>query len=118
MATSLWTTSCDIYRPFAGSLVASNVPCRLVPDMINGQSATGLAWTDYIDLPADTDIRDGCTRNDRAPTVAFDDGDEVRVPSGSNTRYVVVWVEWHNVGGPMSFTRAYLTRHDAAWDDR
>jgi len=119
MPTSLWTMTCDIIRPFSGSLVVSEIPCRLVPDFANGQSATnGLSWTDYIDLPADTDIRDGCTRSERSATITYEDGDEVRIPSGSNIRYVVVWIEMQNLGGPMSFTRAYLIRHDAAWTER
>jgi hypothetical protein len=117
MTTSLWTTTCEVRRPFGNAdAVATDVPCRLVPDLACGQHGGGLAWTHYVDLPDDTHVRDGCTRTDRTDSVTFDDGDELRIPSGSEVRYVVVWVETHNLGGPMTFRRAYLIRHDAAWE--
>ena len=109
---SLWNTTCDIHRPFGDDTIATGIECRLVPDFVRGQTATGVRWTHYLDLPADTDIRDGCTRSEGSPDITFADGDEVRVPSGSDTRFVVVWVEQHNLGGPMSFCRAFLTRHE------
>lgn len=110
---SLWNTTCAIHRPFGDDTVAVGIEGRLVPDFVRGQMATGLRWTHYLDLPAGTDIRDGGTRGEGSSEITFADGDEVRVPSGSAARFVVVWVEQHNLGGPMSFCRAYLTRHDA-----
>src|SRR5258708_6056080 len=117
--TPLWTTTCDIYRPFGDSTpTATGVACRLVPDLPRGQLAAGLSWTHYVDCSVDTDVRDGCTRSEGSASVTFADGDEVRVPSVSDVRYVVVWVETHNLDGPNSFRRAFLTRHDAAWPGR
>ena len=48
-------------------------------------------------------------------SVVYQDGDEVRVPNGSGSRYVVVWVELHNRGTPQQFKRAYLLRDTAVW---
>ena len=116
MTIPLWTTTCDIYRPFGSAdPITTTVPCRLVPDLVRGQTTNGLSWTHYIDFPVETDLRDGCTRTERNASVNFDDGDEVRISTGSAVRYAVVWVETHNLDGPLSFRRAYLTRHDAAW---
>ena len=49
--------------------------------------------------------------------MAYADGDEVRVPSGGSTRYVVVRVEVVNRGTPAQFQRAYMLRHAASWPD-
>lgn len=117
---SFFTTTCDIYRPFgAATPTTSGVACRLTPDIQEGAGRSGgLTWTHVLDLPAGTDIRDGCTRTEGSPDVVYADGDEVRVPGGSGTtRYVVVWVETHNRGGPNPFRRAYLARHEASWPD-
>src|SRR5437762_3561390 len=93
------TTTCHIYRPFgAGSPTATGVACRLVPDLARGRAMPGpLAWTHYLDLDDSVDIRDGCTRTG-GDGVNFFDGDEVRVPNASGSRYVVVWVEVLNLG--------------------
>jgi len=120
LPTTFFTTTCDIYRPFgAGSPTTTGVPCRLTPVLIQGNRGVGgLSWTHYLDLPADADVRDGCTRNEASPDVVYADGDELRVPGGSSTtRYAVVWVETHNRGGPNPFRRAYLARHEASWPD-
>ena len=48
-----------------------------------------------------------------ASTITYADGDEVRIPSGASTRFVVVWVEKVDVGTPREFKRAYLLRNTA-----
>ncbi len=116
MTTPLWTMNCDIYRPFGDSTpTVSGVACRLVPDFARGQMSSALTWTHYLDLLGDVDVRDECTRSEGSTAITFADGDEVRVPSGSDVRYVVVWVESHNVDGPGAFRRVFLVRHDPAW---
>ncbi len=108
-------TACDVYRPFgAGAPTYSNVPCRLVADFPRGREAAGSpAWTHYLVLDVSADVRDGCTRAAGTGDLTYADGDEVRVPAGSATRYVVVWVETVDAGTPREFKRAYLLRHSA-----
>jgi hypothetical protein len=116
--TPLLTTTCDIYRPFgAASPVATNVPCQLSADFAGGAKGGGPVWTHVLDLARGTDLRDGCTRTAGSDAIAYADGDEVRVPSGGATRYVVVWVEVHGRGSAMECTRAYLLRHQPSWPD-
>jgi hypothetical protein len=116
MNPSMWTSTCDVYRPFgAASPTTSGIVCRLVPDMANGQQPGGLSWTHYVDLPADVDVRDGCGRSLGSLTINYADGDELRIPGGSDgARFVVVWVEHHNQGTSAAFNRAFLTRHEVA----
>jgi hypothetical protein len=111
------STTCEIYRPFgAVSATLTGVVCRLVPDLARGRAGTGsLCWTHYLDLADTVDIRDGCTRTAGNNAVNFADGDEVRIPNASGSRYVVVWVEMLNRGTPRQFKRAYLLRDTAAW---
>jgi hypothetical protein len=107
-------TTCDVYRPFgAGSPTMANVPCRLVADFARGRLANGPTWTHYLVLDTGADVRDGCTRAAGAADVTYADGDEVRVPAGSGSRYAVVWVEAVDPGTPRQFKRAYLVRHTA-----
>jgi hypothetical protein len=116
MPPDLLLSTCDVYRPFgAGSPTLTNVPCRLVGDFPRGRIAAGAIpeWTHYADLDADADIRDGCTRTAGAYVPTYADGDELRIPSGGSTRYVVVWVEKVDAGTPREFKRAYLLRHTA-----
>jgi len=115
--TNQLTTTCDIYRPFgAGAPTTTGVACRLVPDLARGRAAIGgLCWTHYIDLDDSVDVRDGCARPAGGDSVNFFDGDEVRIPNASGSRYVVVWVEVLNRGTPRQFKRAYLLRDTAAW---
>jgi hypothetical protein len=111
----MFPSTCDIYRPFgAGSPTQTGIQCRLVPDMFHGQRLGGgnLGWTHYLELAADADIRDGCSRRDGDSTITFTDGDEIRI---GTTRYAVVWVEPHDRDGMMAFRRAYLLRHDVTW---
>jgi len=114
---SLLPTTCEIRRPFgAGSALAANIPCRLVPDMPRGRGsglAGLLAWTHTIDLQESVDILDGCTRFAGANLVTYADGDEVRIPSGGSTKYVVAWVETRNLGTGQVFKRVYLLRDTA-----
>ena len=106
--------TCDVYRPFgAGAPTYSNVPCRLVADFARGRLANGPTWTHCLVLDASADVRDGCTRAAGAADVSYADGDEVRVPAGSGSRYAVVWVEAVDPGTPREFKRAYLVRHTA-----
>jgi hypothetical protein len=109
------TTTCDIYRPFgAGSPTTSNVPCRLTP----GVDQTGSPeWTHTLDVQPGVDVRDGCTRTAGSGSMTYADGDEVRVPSGGSTRYVVVRVEVVARGTACQYQRAYLLRHAASWPD-
>ena len=39
--------------------------------------------------------------------------EEVRIPSGGSTKFVVVWVEVKHLGTPQEFKRAYLVRDTA-----
>ena len=114
--SELLRTTCDVYRPFgAGAPTYTNVACRLVGDFARGRHAAVGApeWTHYIDLAADADVRDGCTRAGGASTITYADGDELRIPSGASTRFVVVWVEKVDVGTPRELKRAFLLRHAA-----
>src|SRR5262245_13256237 len=112
----LLQTTCDVYRPFgAGSPTTSNVSCRLVADFARGRLAAGGVpeWTHHAEFDADADIRDGCTRAAGASALTYADGDELRIPSGGSTRYVVVWVEKVDPATSREFKRAYLLRHTA-----
>jgi len=114
--TPFLTTTCDIYRPFgAGSPTTSNVPCRLTPRAAEAVSESDCTHT--LDVQPGVDIRDGCTRSAGSSAMTYADGDEVRVPSGGSTRYVVVRVDVVNRGAPAQFQRAYLLRHAASWPD-
>src|SRR5262249_27584278 len=110
-------TTCDIYRPFgAAAPTATGVACRLMPDLARGRAGAGsLAWTHYLDFDDSVDVRDGGTRLGGADSINYNDGDEVRVPNASGSRYVVVWVEVVNRGTPRQFKRAYLLRDTASW---
>jgi hypothetical protein len=114
--TPFLTTTCDIYRPFgAGSPTTSNVPCRLTPRV--AEAGSDPEWSHILDLQPGVDIRDGCTRTAGSSSMTYADGDQVNVPSGGTTRYVVVRVEVVNRGTPAQFQRAYLLRHAASWPD-
>ena len=107
---SFFPSTCDVYRPFGdASPTITDVPCRLSPDFVSGQQSVGLSWTHTLDLHADADVRDGCTRGAEKRGLTYADGDEIRL---GGVRYVVVWVEPHAFGGPTPFQRAYLLRHE------
>lgn len=115
---SLKPTTCDIYRPFgAASATTTGVACRLVSQLARGRlsGSASVQWTHYIDVDSDVDIRDGCSRPSGSCVVTYADGDEVRIPDGSGSRYVVVWVEIINRGTSYAYKRAYLHRHAAVW---
>jgi hypothetical protein len=114
---SYLSTTCDIYRPFgAGSPTTTGIACRLVPVSDgNLPPVAGLAWSHYIDLDDTVDIRDGMTRTAGAAALTYADGDEVRIPNASGTRYVVTWVVMINRGTSRQFKRAYLLRDTAVW---
>ena len=111
----LLNTTCDIYRPFgAGSPTVSGVACHLEADFPRGQNAAGtLTWTHRMQVDPGTDIRDGCIRTPGLNLLIYGDGDEVRIPSGGSTRYVVVWVENKGEGTPQACRRVYLMRDTA-----
>lgn len=119
LPANLLPTSCDIYRPFgATSPMLTGIACRLTATLARGRAIdpkTSLMWTHTLDLQDSVDIRDGCTRLANTDAINFADGDEVRVPSGSSSRYVVVWVEVVGMGTPRQHKRAYLLRHAALW---
>lgn len=116
LPNSYLTTTCDIYRPFgAASPTTTGVGCRLVPVVHGEPPAPGLAWTDYIDVDNTVDIRDGCTPTVGSAAVLYSDGDEVRIPNASGTRYVVTWVALMNRGTSREFKRVYLLRDTAVW---
>ena len=117
LPSSFTPTTCDIYRPYgAGSPTYSSIPCRLVPDFARGRGS-GLAgilvWTHFIDLDDGTDILDGNVRIPGSDSLSYSDGDEVRIPSGFTTRFMVVWVERRNLGTSQAYKRAYLMRDTA-----
>ena len=115
--TEFLPTTCDVYRPFgAASPTAAGVRCRLVADHARGRApfSGGPTWTHYLDLDPAADVRDGVTRTLASNALVFNDGDEVRVPTGATApRYVVVWVEKVHEGTPREFKRAYLLRDTA-----
>ena len=114
---SLLTTTCDIYRPFGAAFpTEEGVPCRLVADLYRGRGTSPLntvAWTHYLDVQDTVELLDGCNRTEPLNTLNYNDGDEVRVPTGGSARYVVVWVEVRNTGTANQYKRAYLMRHSA-----
>jgi hypothetical protein len=109
------TITCDIYRPFgAGSPTTTSVPCRLTPVV---REAGSPEWTHTLDVQPGVDVRDGCTRAAGSAAMTYADGDEVRVPSGGTTRYVVVRVEVVHRGTPLQYQRVYLLRDAPSWPD-
>jgi hypothetical protein len=62
-------------------------PCDL--NFPAGHVAAKLVWSHILEV----DLRDGCTRTGGSNAVAYADGNEVRIPDGSRTQYVVVWME-------------------------
>jgi hypothetical protein len=111
-------TTCDIYRPFdSGTLIASAIPCRLTPAYRAAEKVNDLAWTHTLDIQPGVDLRDGVSRIVATVQLSYADGDEVRVPSGGTTRFVVVWIETVGRGTALQYQRAYLLRHEAAFPD-
>jgi hypothetical protein len=110
--------TCSLYRPFGATMpTATGIRCRLVADLRGGRTSAdgGLFWSHYLIVDETVDVRDGCSRTPGANIITYADGDEVRIPDASGTRYVVVWVEWVSRGTPRAFKRVYLLRHAAAW---
>jgi len=106
-------STCDIYSPFGAAVpIATNVPCQFVQDLLNGRGTSPnntVAWTHYIDVAEPVVINDGCTRTASLNTLNYLDGDEVRIPTGGSTRYVVVWVTLCDSEGTI-VKRCYLMR--------
>jgi hypothetical protein len=110
----------DIYRGFGGALLTEDVRIRLLDAQDDGRrhiATTGvqLQWSHVVECDHDVDIRDGCTRAAGSNDLTYADGDEVRIPDASGTRFVVVWVTPVNRGSELAFKRIYLLRHDAVW---
>jgi hypothetical protein len=119
LPAGLLSTTCDIYRPFGATQpLVTGVPCQLVSDLEQGRPRGngGLLWTHYLLVEPSVDLRDGCSRTAGTNAVTYADGDKVLVPAGSsNTRYVVVWVEYVQRGHAKEYKRAYLLRDLASW---
>jgi len=115
LASSIIADTCSIYRPATtGSPTTTGLSCRHVPSL--GRALEGpLVWTDIVDFEESVDVRDGCTRVAGADAITYADGDGIRIPNASGTRYVVVWVETMNRGTTRAFKRAYLIRDTAVW---
>ena len=109
-------STCDVYSPFgAAAPNATNVPCQFVSDFPTGNRilpSSTPAWTHYIDVAEAVVIIDGCNRTEPLNTINYNDGDEVRIPTGGAARYVVVWVTMCDTEGT-TVKRVYLMRHAA-----
>lgn len=107
-------STCDIYSPFGAVAPAfTNVPIQFVEDLLNGRGSSPnntVAWTHYIDVAQGVVISDGVTRTASLNTLDYADGDEVRIPTGGGTRYVVVWVTLCDTEGTV-VKRVFLMRH-------
>lgn len=112
-------TTMDVYRPFGGSAVTENVRIRMVDAQEHGRRRTATAvqvqWSHVVECDYSVDVRDGCTRAVGSNDLTYADGDEVRIPDASGTRFAVVWVTPVNRGSELAFKRVYLLRHDAVW---
>lgn len=121
LSDAMLPSRCDVYRPFgSASPTTTGIPCRIAPrtdSKSRGIVDETIAWTHMLDFQPGVDIRDGCSRSAGDCVITYADGDEIRVPSGSTTRYVVMWVETIGRDTPLQFQRAYLLRHGAAWPD-
>lgn len=104
----------DLYKPFgAANPTATNISCQFVEDLLNGRGTSPnntVAWTHYIDFATSVNVQDGCDRTAALNTINYNDGDEVRIPTGGAARYVVVWVTLCDKEGTV-VKRAYLMRH-------
>ncbi len=113
------TTTMDIYRPFGGAVAQENVRIRLLDEQPAGRRRTATAvqlqWTHVVECDYTVDIRDSCTRAAGSSDLTYADGDDVRIPDASGTRFVVVWVTPVQRGSELAFKRVYLLRHDAVW---
>jgi len=107
-------TTFDVYRPF-GSVTPDSTdnPCRFFEDFADGRSpdgATSLQWTHYLTCDQSVSVLDGVTRTDALNTLNYYDGDEVRIPTGGTSRYVVVWVT-PDVDSTGDVWKVFLMRH-------
>ncbi len=87
----------------------TNVDCEFVGRFrISRCSADAIDWTHYIDVDASVNILDNITRLYGSNALNYaGDGSKVRIPSGVNNTYVVVFVEPNSNGTK----RVYLMRH-------
>src|SRR5262245_25088641 len=108
----------ELRRPFGGAVVTSNNPGTLHNHFTSaGRGAAGdIGYTHILDVPDSFDIRDGCLRGINTSSLAYGDGDEIRIPDSSGTIYVVVYVERVIAPpGTPAIKRAYLLRDTAVW---
>lgn len=112
-----YPTTCDVKSGWGGSDRSTGNICRLTEQIDMGRPALAgqLLWSHYVDLDVTVDIRDGITRSAGSNAQTYADGDEVRVPSGSSHKFVVVFVAMMAYGTPQAFKRAYLLRHSIDW---
>src|SRR5262249_39701133 len=95
----------DVYRPYgAGSPTTTGIPCTFIHHV----GTCPLKGTHVMEVPDTADIRDGVTRTAGAASLVYADGDEIRI-QGSNTRYVVIWVDTHvHIPGESPRKRVYM----------
>lgn len=115
---ALLPATCDIYRgnPPVGAAVAVAVPCQLVAAWALGDRIMGATmrnYTDYLLVQPGVDIRDSFPGTVGPWNYAA--ADTVVVPSGSDARYAVVFVEVRGLGTPLHHQRVYLDRTRAPW---
>lgn len=110
-------TTCDVKVGWGGANRSTNNACRLVEQLDVGRPpvAGALLWSHYIDLASAVDIRDGLTRTAGSDSLTYADGDEVRIPTGTTNKYVVVAVVSMNLGDVGQYKRAYLLRDTLDW---
>lgn len=109
--------TCDLYRPYGAAVpYATNVPCRIVPNLARAELAgepgtLSLRWTHWADYESTVDVRDATTRAAGTNYPAYADGDQVKaVLEGRTVSFVVVFVEFRFTNTPINYKRAYLFR--------
>lgn len=113
-----YPTTFSVRRPFGDATANSqDNACRITDQIDEGRPALAgqLMWSHYIDFEVEIDVRDGATRTAGTDALTYADGDEVRIPSESGHRYVVVFVSMMAQGSARQWKRAYLLRHTIDW---
>ena len=114
------TTSCDIRRPYGGSIQTEDEPCSIralrksdaIPPHLANANVTHILCVG----PA-VDVQDTASNAVSSTSITLADGDEVRVPSGGSTVYVVLWVDRVSHGTAFEHKRVYLIRRSVTWTD-
>ena len=111
----------QIYRPFgAAAPTGPAIAGVYYPDILSGRGGYSggnyTTWSDLVEVPSSTDVRDGVSRAAGLDTISYADGDEVRIPAGANaSRYVVTRVVNSVDAAGVYFKRVYLLRDQAHW---